>query len=178
LALYGGPLLPGFFVDETPEFDRWVETERARLQQRALHAVRQLSDTEERAGRLTLAIEWARRATSLAPHDEGALRRLMMLLEQSGDRAGATRAYDELAKTLEDDLELEPSAETTALYRSIRDRESQSAMAPTIQAPVATAPTITPSITPSITPAAVTVQSPVRFRIHARALQLTCERVQ
>ena len=30
--LYAGPLLDGFFLDGAPEFDRWVETQRARLE--------------------------------------------------------------------------------------------------------------------------------------------------
>ena len=35
LELYRGPFLPGFFVADAPEFERWMEEERARLRARA-----------------------------------------------------------------------------------------------------------------------------------------------
>src|SRR5262245_19006399 len=38
LALYRGDLLTGFFVQEAPEFERWLERERARLRQLAAAA--------------------------------------------------------------------------------------------------------------------------------------------
>jgi tetratricopeptide (TPR) repeat protein len=47
----------------------------------------------------------------------------MLLLEQSGDRVGAIRAYDELAKSLERDIGVEPATETRALHEAIRARD-------------------------------------------------------
>jgi DNA-binding SARP family transcriptional activator len=122
LALYRGPLLPGFFVDETPEFDRWLETERARLQHRAVQAARLLSEREEAAGRWITAVEWARRAVTLAPLDEPALRRVMILLDQGNDRAGALREYEDFAKRLRTELGAEPDDATRTLRDGLRSR--------------------------------------------------------
>ena len=122
MALYQGDLLPGFYIEEVPEFEQWLERERSRLRGRALHAVRELSERDEAAGKLAAALDWARRASSLDPLDETAVRRLMTLLDRSGDRADATRAYDELAARLHTELDVEPSPETTALMETIRSR--------------------------------------------------------
>ena len=35
MDLYRGPLLEGFFISDAPEFERWLENERARLRDRA-----------------------------------------------------------------------------------------------------------------------------------------------
>src|SRR2546430_8891777 len=44
LDLYGGALLEGFFISDAPEFERWLETERARLQQAAAGGARARSE--------------------------------------------------------------------------------------------------------------------------------------
>jgi serine/threonine-protein kinase len=151
LALYKGPLLPGFFVSEAPDFERWLDGERARLQQAAILAARQVSEQEESAGRLPPAVEWARRAIALAPHDEPALRRLMLLLERTSDRTGALKVHEDFVIELERDLSLEPAAETRALYEAIRQRRpvlSAASPPPTqplaVSAPPAQAPSAAP----------------------------------
>src|SRR5256885_15867746 len=40
VALYGGSFLDGWYVGEAPEFERWVESQRSRLAQRAVAAIR------------------------------------------------------------------------------------------------------------------------------------------
>ena len=44
LALYGGDFLPGFFVDDAPEAERWLEDERARRRRAAAEAAWTLAD--------------------------------------------------------------------------------------------------------------------------------------
>lgn len=129
LALYRGPLLPGFFVDDAPEFERWLERERARLRDRAFDAAWRLAEQEERIGNTFDAAMWGRRASSLSPDDEAGLRRLISLLDRLGDRAGAVNAYERFAQQLLKDYEVEPSAETQALLRSVRNRGSGPASA-------------------------------------------------
>ncbi len=107
LALYRGDLLPGFYVEGAPDFERWLEAERTRLR--------------ERAGDAAGAAEWARAALALAPDDAG-VRRLMQTLERLGDREGALAAYDAWARRLRAEYEIEPSAEARALAEEIRAR--------------------------------------------------------
>ena len=122
LDLYRGELLEGFFISEAPEFERWQDDERSRLREMASRAAQALVEEAENGGDLPTAAIWARRALRLAPHDEGQLRRLLTLLDQLGDRAGALQAYDEFARRLAADFEAQPAAETQALVAAVRAR--------------------------------------------------------
>jgi DNA-binding SARP family transcriptional activator len=136
LDLYRGELLEGFYVSGAPDYERWLERERARLRERASRAAWTLAERAEAAGQAEAAGDWARRAAALEPEDEGAVRKLLALLDRIGDRAGALRAYDELTRRLSAEYELEPSAETRALADAIRTRP----VAPTPPARRAEAP--------------------------------------
>ena len=121
LALYHGPLLQGFYVSDSPEFERWLDETRAIVHRRATSAAAALTDAAEAAGDTTAAADWAHRAAALEPYDERIHRRLVVQLDRTGDRAGALRAHDEFARRLRKDYELDPSAETTALIASLRE---------------------------------------------------------
>lgn len=129
LDLYAGPLLPGLHVGGVPDFERWLDDERARLAALALRAAMAAATEAEAVGNLPAAIDAARRACTIAPDDESTIRRLMQLLAASGDRVGALRAYESFARRLRLELETEPSGETTALATAIR-REAGLAVEP------------------------------------------------
>jgi serine/threonine-protein kinase len=120
LELYRGDLLPGFFIAGGPAFDEWLERERARLRSCAADAAGRLAEREEAAGRLPRAAQYARRALDLSDGDERPLRRLIELLARMGDRVAAVHAYEEFARILARDLDLEPAAETVALIDRVR----------------------------------------------------------
>src|SRR5438128_7320055 len=100
LELYRGDMLGGFFISGAAEFERWLETERARLQQAASRGAQALVEQHEAVDDLQTAADWARRAVQLAPHEERPLRQLVTLLDRLGDRAGAVAAYKGFAKQL------------------------------------------------------------------------------
>ena len=135
LALYRGDLLDGFFISGAPEFEHWLDGERARLRERASEAAWALAETRAAAGDVVDAERWARRAADLVPADEARVRRLMTFLLGLGDRAAAVRAYEVFVARLRQEYELEPSAETEALAASLR-REEQHAAAPHALTPV------------------------------------------
>jgi len=123
LELYRGPLLEGLYVTgASAEYQDWLDRERARLRERAAGAARSLVDRSEADGRLSDAARWARRAVELSPDDEGALRRLLVLLDRVGDRSAALRAYDQFVRRMAEEFELGPSAETNALVDVIKAR--------------------------------------------------------
>jgi serine/threonine-protein kinase len=122
LALYGGELLAGFHVAGVPEFERWVDGQRARLAARAATAAWALIECAERQGDLSGALEWARRLVAINPDDERALRREVALLNQLGDRIAALRAYREFSRRIAADYALVPAPETEALISAIRGR--------------------------------------------------------
>src|SRR6266446_227044 len=122
LDLYRGDLLEGFFIRGAPEFEQWLEDERARLKAVALRSATQLAERSEGHGDLAEAAQWSRRALRIAPLDEPALRRLMKTLDRLGDRAGALEAYETFAKRLTTELEADPAPETLALAGAVRER--------------------------------------------------------
>ena len=122
LELYRGDLLEGFFIRSAPQFEQWLEDERARLKTVALRGATVLAEQCEGRGGLIESAQWARRALRIAPLDEPALRRLMKTLDRLGDRAGALEAYETFAKRLTTELEADPAPETLALAGAVRER--------------------------------------------------------
>lgn len=134
LELYRGHLLEGFFIPDAPEFEQWLETERARLREAAVGAARVLIARAEEAENWGVASRWARRAVRLTPLDEDLLRRLIVRLDHAGDRAGALAAYEEFARRMSAEFDAKPAAETQALIAAVRTREAPRgapALAPT-----------------------------------------------
>jgi DNA-binding SARP family transcriptional activator/TolB-like protein len=130
LDLYRGDLLEGFFVSDAPKFERWLDGERTALRKLAAGAAWALADRAVDAGDDPAARKWAGRAVELAPHDESGVRRLVSLLDGLGDRAGAVVAYEDFARRLAAELDLEPSPGTRALVDEIRSREEAATVAP------------------------------------------------
>lgn len=140
LELYRGDLLPGLYLADGVEWERWVESERSRLRGRAVVAARKLTGELESRGRVTEAVHWARRALALSGDDEGDLRTLIALLDRSGDRAAAVRTYEEFARLLARDYELEVSPETRELIERVRSREAAAGRQGAAAEPTASAP--------------------------------------
>lgn len=121
LQLYRGPLADGLFVDDAPDFEQWLSTERDRLSHAVANAGWNLAEKARQDGRINDAIASARQAASLMKEDEPSLRRLMSFLESVGDRAGALRVYEEFSAWLKAELDATPAADTEDLHKSIRE---------------------------------------------------------
>src|SRR5206468_3214597 len=67
LELYRGGLLEGFFLSDAPEFERWLEVERARLRNRACQAAWTLAQQSKAEGDFAGTAQWARRAAAQRP---------------------------------------------------------------------------------------------------------------
>ncbi len=150
LELYGGELLPAFFASGAAGFEDWLESEREHLRAQAASAAAILAATGEAGDDLSSATRWARRAADLAPFDEVAARRLLRVLDRSGDRAGATRYFREFSRNLETQLSVTPAPETRALADAIKAREIERPAVPSL--PPAALPRRR-SARPSVSPA-------------------------
>ena len=115
-----GDLLPSFFVPGAAGWEDWLERERTALRDRAAAAAWSLAAFYADDGQHTVAARFAKHAAGLAPSDERMLRRVLTLLEQVGDRAGAVHVYDDFVRRLRRDFEVEPSPDTRALLDRIR----------------------------------------------------------
>jgi DNA-binding SARP family transcriptional activator/TolB-like protein/Tfp pilus assembly protein PilF len=125
LAMYGGPFLDGFHVSDAPEFERWVERERRRLEVEAIAAAWRLAEGAGRSGDWRASGTWAERALQLAPYDEPGLRRYLEILEKQADAATAVQAFSAFRERLREEMGLEPSPETAALVERIRSQRAQ-----------------------------------------------------
>ena len=120
LRLYGGDLLTGFFVDDAPEFERWLHTERSRLRSVAARAAYRGAEELEKSGDYPGAVSLARRSFQLADTDEHTLRKLIALEFKAGDRAAAIETYEAFAGALAAEYQTEPAVETRSLIKQIR----------------------------------------------------------
>jgi DNA-binding SARP family transcriptional activator len=120
-TLYRGALFDGVQVEgTTDELESWIQGERSRLHSSALRALERVEASAIARGDRGVAISTVRRAIELAPDDETAARRLISHLLAAGDRGAAIREFEELARRLRRDLDVEPSAETAALIHAAR----------------------------------------------------------
>jgi DNA-binding SARP family transcriptional activator/TolB-like protein len=123
LELYRGDLLEGFFLADAPDFERWLDRIRGDLREEATQAARHLAEAAQVQGNAGGVGYWTRRALSLAPFDEGLLQKGMVLLADSGDRAGAIQLQVAFASLLKKELGLEPTEATLALAKRIATGE-------------------------------------------------------
>ena len=107
-------------MTDAPEFERWLEHERAWLRDRAAEQAWLLADRALASTRPIDAARWARRAVEYAPDDESAFRDLISVLYRVGDRAGALRAYEDFASRLQREFGTRPSAATRRLVDDVR----------------------------------------------------------
>ena len=119
-ALYRGDFLAGFFVREAPAFEEWMLAQRARYRELALYALHTLTQLHLDAGTYDRAISDATRLLALDSWREETHRQLMLALARTGQRSAALAQYKRCRRLLQEELDVEPSDETTALYERIK----------------------------------------------------------
>ena len=90
-VLYAGRFLDGVHLTDAPEFERWAQVERDRLERRALEVLERLARASEVRGDWEVATAWWRRRALLDPLNGRTAARLMQALATAGDLAGALR---------------------------------------------------------------------------------------
>jgi DNA-binding SARP family transcriptional activator len=91
VSLYGGPFLDGFYLEGVVEFERWVETERARRGREFSAALEALITGAAARKDYLAAAQWGRRLAAAEPLNSRAAIGLIEALVAAGDRAGALR---------------------------------------------------------------------------------------
>jgi DNA-binding SARP family transcriptional activator len=112
LRLYEGELLEGFYDD-------WVLRERERLRALYLQALACLMHSAAKRADLKAAIDHGRRLLVEDPLRESVHREVMRLYLRDGQRAEALRQFAECRRILDEELQVEPMAETLAVYRQV-----------------------------------------------------------
>lgn len=115
VKVYGGEFLDGFHLQESGEFQHWVDGRRLHFASRYAEAMSVLAAAATAAGDQLEAAHWYRMRLAEDPFSGSSTRSLMMALARAGDRAEAIRVGREYERRLRDELGLPPSAEVTRL---------------------------------------------------------------
>lgn len=151
-ALHHGSFMEGFGLSDSPGFDDWQFFEREQVNQEITAVWSQLIECYIAQGQYDDAIPLARQWVALDPLFEQPQLLLMQLYAWADQRTVALRQYDEYVALLEEELGIEPQAETTAVYEQIRQKQL---------APPASA---TPPPTPEPEPKTVAAAPPLPSR--------------
>jgi DNA-binding SARP family transcriptional activator len=123
-VLYTGPFLDGFHLPGAPEFESWVEEERAELARNFADLLAQLGRRAEERGDHEAAVRWWRRLAAQDPLNARVAKVLMQALVAAGDRPGAlqhARIYEAL---VEQELDLPPDREVIAFADELKRAEA------------------------------------------------------
>jgi DNA-binding SARP family transcriptional activator/tetratricopeptide (TPR) repeat protein/TolB-like protein len=135
LALYRGEFLPGFSAPGVSnDLEDWLDRRRARVRQSAVQAALALAEEKLASNELLESISAARHAVAIDAACEAGWRRLMELLDRTGDSGAALAAYEELVRHV-GRFDAAPAPTTRALQERIRARCNDSAALKEVKAP-------------------------------------------
>jgi predicted ATPase len=120
VALYRGPFLEGFTLDDSPAFEEWVLNRREHHMQQVLQAFKFWRPGTKTPVNMTWQKHTLAASLSLEPWREPAHQQLMRLLALQGQRVAALAQFEQLKKVLEAELGVEPSPESHQLYELVR----------------------------------------------------------
>lgn len=120
VSLYQNDFMTGFTLPDCPEFDEWQFFLTEELRQEIFFALRRLIQGYTTAGEFELALNYARRLLALDPLHEPTYQSLMILYAQTGQKSAALRLYQLCVQRFEEELDVPPLEETTAIYDEIR----------------------------------------------------------
>ena len=123
--LYRGDFLADFYLSDSGAYEEWVAARRAAFRRQALTALAKLSAFEMDQAAYEKAEWYAHRQLEIDNLQEGAYRQLMMVLDDSGRRSEALSLYEACRSLLQNELGIEPSAETVALFEAIRSGRTE-----------------------------------------------------
>jgi DNA-binding SARP family transcriptional activator len=126
VALYNGPFLDGFHVNDAPDFERWAENQRDRLAHRFAAQIEILALSAMGRNEPRLALDWWLRLTEQDPYDVRAVSGLLHACLAAGDRPKAIKYAERHMTMLRKELEITPDPEIRRLVEQARARPASS----------------------------------------------------
>jgi len=120
VSLYGGPFLDGFYVRGAPEFDQWVENERAGFAREYAEALETLAAEAALRGDHRRAAEWWRHLAECEPLSSRVTVHLMSALAAAGNRADAIERASAYQELIQRELDAAPNPAVMALAQQLR----------------------------------------------------------
>ena len=122
LASYRGEFLDGFYINDAPEFERWVERERGRLAAACDGVLETRAGAAEQSGDFRAAAEWWRARAARDPYDSRVALRLMQALEANGNPAAALQHATLHERLLQSEFGVEAAPAIAALAERLRSQ--------------------------------------------------------
>lgn len=119
--LFRGDFLEDLGLDDCPEFDFWLTTEREEWRRRVGQIYHTLIEYHTVRGEYETSLRHVNRLLELEPWQEEAHRQKMLLLHLSGQRSAALAHYERSRRVLAEQLGVDPSPETEALRQQIEE---------------------------------------------------------
>jgi len=120
VALYRGPLLEGFHLRGSNEFEDWRSAEARRLGRRFEEALEALASRAEGEGEWRKAVGCWERLSDHDPFNTRFALGRMRMLEAAGDPGNAIQVGEEHVRTLREELGAEAPLELTEVLKSLR----------------------------------------------------------
>lgn len=124
VELVRGSWMEGFAVPDCSSFEDWLSGERLHWTSASTAAMQALGSTLLARGDEAGTQDIARRALSLDPFSDGAIRLLMEAAALRGERASALNMYEEFTRRLEEELGIEPEPDTAALAGRVQQERT------------------------------------------------------
>lgn len=122
VSLYHGDFLEGFHIPDSPDFGEWLDIERPRMRDLALHACAELAKDVLARGALEEAADWSRRALAIDPDYVPAILTLMQSLKALGDVTGVIRHYDQVRQRFDREYGVQLPQRIRELFEEIQRR--------------------------------------------------------
>ena len=169
VELYTGAFLDGVYLSGAPEFERWVDDERAARMHDVESALETLATSAAARGDHQAAAQWLQRLAARNPRRTRVVVALMSELAASGDRSGALRHADIYHTLVRDDPDVEPNPAVAALADKLRREPTvrESPPAPVYEMPADVAPPPPQALSPP-----QPVVSPTGRRLTPRAYRV------
>lgn len=117
--LFRGDLLASFHLRGAPDFERWLELERARYNALFGEAVESLAERAVARRRWRDGIRWWQLLAGRDPYNSRYVLKLMEALVMAGEPANAIRMAEEHERFLREDLDAEPPLEVIELAKRL-----------------------------------------------------------
>lgn len=120
VALYRGDFLSDFYLPDSAPFEEWTAAQRADLRRQAIEAYDNLVHQLISQKAYEAAQTYAQQQLILDSLHERGHRHLMEILVRRGQRSAALAQFDVCRRQLNQELGVEPEAETVRLYEELK----------------------------------------------------------
>jgi len=120
VGLIKGPFLDGFFANDAPELERWVDAQRVRYANYFIASLEALAVEASARGDHAMAVAWWRRLTAEQPTSSRYVLGLIRSLADTGDRTGALLQASGYEALVREQLDVEPDSAVAELAARLR----------------------------------------------------------